>query len=321
MNVSIHELWRSARGRISPVPVRALLAVAPRLSMSKVLLLGRWLGIATYYISPKHRRRALQNLQIAFGEGKSCDERRRIAKRAFQDFAKTGLESLCFHSMPKSVLMNRVAIEGREHLDKALERGGGVIGLTAHFGNFLALHGRLGIEGYPVNAVVKALRDKAVEDLMLSMRTGVGVKTIYVRPSIHCIRSCQNALTSNELVVLLNDQPQKNGVLVDFFGAPVLAAAGPASLALATRAAVIPMFAIRGPDDMHRVVIGEPVRVVRTNDRKRDIIVNTQAFNKITEAYVSLYPELWAWNQRRWRSWGDDSTVDNSRIPAGNCEL
>jgi Kdo2-lipid IVA lauroyltransferase/acyltransferase len=149
------------------------------------------------------------------------------------------------------------------------------------------------------------MRDKGVEDILQRMRTDQGMKTIYVLPSAQCIKACNSALAANEILVLLNDQHQKNGVQVEFFGKPVLTAAGPASLALATDAAVVPMFIIRNPDDTHRLVISEQIELVRTGDRKRDVVVNTQAFTKITESYVLRYPEQWAWNQRRWRSDGE----------------
>lgn len=296
--------WRYVRGKISPALARSLIAVIPKFSRPALLALGARLGTLMYYLSRSHRRRSLDNLNIVFGASKTFNEKKTLAQTAFQNFAKSGIEMAMYHSLPGSVLREHVVIEGKEHLDRALERGMGVIGLTAHFGNFILLHGRLGVEGYAINTVVKALRDTGVEEILQRMRSGQGIKTIYVSPMAQCVRACNAALASNEILVLLNDQPYKRGVKVDFFGVPAWTATGPASLALATDAAVVPMFIIRNPDDTHRLVISDAVPLVRTENRKQDILANTQAFTRITESYVSRYPEQWAWNQRRWRRWG-----------------
>ncbi len=305
MRLSKTQAVRYVRGKVTPVLVRSLMAVVCGMSRQAQMAFARRLGIILYYLVGNHRKRSLYNLNIVFGKTKSKQEIKDIAKAAFQDFVKTGFEMVSFECTPLEITRKLFIIEGREHLDAALARGKGVIALTAHFGNFIVLHGRLGIEGYKINCVVKAMRDKGVEDIIHKMRNGQGMNTIYVHPNARCVKACHNALASNEILVLLNDQPQKNGVEVEFFGKPVWTAPGPASLALSAEASVVPMFIIRNTDDTHRLVISEPIELIRTGDRKQDLAVNTQAFTKITESYVLRYPEQWAWNQRRWRRQGE----------------
>ncbi|MFC1461813.1 lysophospholipid acyltransferase family protein [Verrucomicrobiota bacterium] len=301
MKIHFEEIKRYIRGKLGPAPVRFLIWLIPKMSRPKLLALGRHLGMMMYYLSRAHRRRALHNLDIVFGNRKSSREKKHIAQAGFQNFTKSAIELIMFDSVPVSTLRDLIKIEGRANLDKAFEVGKGVIGLTAHFGNFFALHKRLCVEGYTINCVIKAMRDKGVEEIVHRIRTEQGMKTIYVSPTTRCVKACREALAGNEILVLLNDQAQKRGVEVEFFGAPVWTAAGPATLALTTGAAVVPMFILRNPDDSHTLMIDEAVEVVRTGDKQKDILLNTQAFTKITESYVSRYPEQWAWNQRRWR--------------------
>ncbi len=305
MRLSKTQVVRSIRGKITPVLVRALMSMISGMSRPAQMAFARRLGILVYYLVGSHRRRSLHNLNIVFGKTKSRNEIKALAKASFQDFAKTGFEMVWVDSSPREVMREFVTLEGKEHLEKALSRGKGVIALTAHFGNFIVLHGRLGIEGYKINCVVKAMRDKGVEDIIQRMRTDQDMNTIYVHPNAQCVKACHSALAANEILVLLNDQPQKNGVQVDFFGLPVWTAPGPASLALTTEAAVVPMFIIRNPDDTHSMIISEELKLIRTGDKKQDLAVNTQAFTKITESYVLRHPEQWAWNQRRWRRQGE----------------
>jgi len=61
--------------------------------------------------------------------------------------AKGAVELMFFFDKPY-ILKTKVDIQGRQNLDAALARGQGVILVSAHFGNFPLLLGRLAVEGY-----------------------------------------------------------------------------------------------------------------------------------------------------------------------------
>ncbi len=73
-------LFRAVGWFISLLPYRTLHGV------------GRVLGVMAYYLHRSFRKKTLTNLAIAYGKTKSEEERRKIAKRAFQNLMITCLE-------------------------------------------------------------------------------------------------------------------------------------------------------------------------------------------------------------------------------------
>jgi len=122
-----------------------------------------------YVFALKQKKIALDSLNIAFGREKSRQEIEKIAKDCFTYMAKSAVELMFFFDKPH-ILRQRVEIIGRQNLDKALIRGGGVILVSAHFGNFPLLLGRLAQEGYKVGGIMRPMRDAKVEKIFLEKR-------------------------------------------------------------------------------------------------------------------------------------------------------
>src|SRR5215831_14104061 len=62
-----------------------LLTLIPRRARLK---LGRWLGLALYACVPRLRRMAAANLERAFGETRSPQEKARISKASFEHLGR-----------------------------------------------------------------------------------------------------------------------------------------------------------------------------------------------------------------------------------------
>ena len=267
-------------------------------------------GLA-YCFAKKQKKIALDSLGIAFGKEKSDQEIERIAKDCFIYIAKSAVELTFFFDKPQA-LRNRVQIQGRENLDKALACGRGVILVSAHFGNFPLLLGRLALEGYKVGGIMKPMHDPRMEKIFLKKREKFGVRTIYSQPRNECVNNSINALRNNEVVFIPIDQNfGTGGVFVDFFGEKAATATGPVILAQRTKAALIPCFILRQPDDRHKIVFEAELKLEEGKDSEDVILVNIQKLTNIIESYIRKYPAEWGWIHRRWKS--KPSPVKNSR--------
>jgi Kdo2-lipid IVA lauroyltransferase/acyltransferase len=293
---------RIVRDYIGCFLLKLMLFLGVKLNHRMVIITGKFLGNVCYYISVKHRNKSINNLKKAFGDSKTIDECRQIARKSYQYFVIAFLECSMIHFYPESVRKSLVDIEGWQNLQQAVKQNKGVIGLTAHFGNFVLLPDRLIIEGYKASLVVKGMRDAKVEQVLEDLRVQHNFNTIYLRPPARCARNCLQALRDNHILILLGDQRfRKGGVVVDFFGMKAATAPGAASLALSTGAPVVPMFMIPRVNNRHMLVIEKPVELIRTGNRKKDIQANIQRFTNIIESYVRRYPQIWSWNHSRWK--------------------
>ncbi len=255
-----------------------------------------------YIFAVKQRRIALDSLSIAFGQEKSQTEIEKIAKDCFIHMAKSAVELMFLMDKP-FLLKERTYIAGKENLDKALSYGKGVILVSAHFGNFPLLLGRLAMDGYKAGGIMRPMRDARVEKIFLKKRDKFGVKTIYSQPRNECVNNTISALRNNELVFIPIDQNFGTaGVFVNFFGKKAATATGPIILAQRTKAALVPCFILRQPQDKHKIIF-EPALELKEGQGIQDtILINIQRLTDIIEDYIRKYPAEWGWIHRRWKS-------------------
>ncbi len=269
----------------------------------------RWLyGFANliaaigYRIAAKQRRIAMESLEIAFTGEKSAEEKKRIARDCVTFMAKGAVELMFLLDRP-AALRESVHIEGREILDTALARGKGVILVSAHFGNFPLMMARIGLEGYKISGIMRAMRDERVERFFFGKRSRFNIKTIYTQPRKACVEESIRVLRDNGALFIPIDQNfGTGGVFVDFFGHQAATATGPVVLARRTQAALIPCFIIRQPDDTHRIVFEPPIDIKEGASDEETIIINIQRLTDIIESYIRRYPAQWGWIHRRWKT-------------------
>lgn len=254
-----------------------------------------------YAIASKQRNIAIESLGIAFGSEKNEEERKQIARECFVCMAKSAVELMFFVDKPY-LLRKQIALSGKENLDAALSNGKGVILVSAHFGNFPLLLGRLSLDGYKVAGIMHAMRDQRMERIFLKQRNRFNVKTIYSQPRKACVDETIRSLRNNEVLFIPIDQNfGTGGVFVNFFGRKAATATGPVVLSQRTKAEVLPCFIIREKDDTHKIIFEKPLSLGEEKGEEA-VIEKTQKITGIIESYIRKYPAQWGWIHRRWKS-------------------
>lgn len=267
----------------------------------------RWLMHILLFIgftfTIKQKRLAKEGLTIAFGHEKTEKEIDQLIKKNFQTFGKSMIELSYFLTHPQWVL-DKVTIEGREHLSTAMAQGKGVIAVTAHFGNFPLLMLRCAKEGYETNCIMRPTRDEKLEKFLYEKRKESGFKTVYAIPRKKCVVESLRVLRNKELLFIPLDQNfgSSGGIHVEFFGQQAATATGPVVFALRTGAPILLTFIIRQPDDTHKIVIEPPFELEEGVDENDTIQINIARLTKIIEGYIRKYPHEWGWMHRRWKS-------------------
>ncbi len=258
---------------------------------------------AGFALTVRQKRIARETLDIAFGDSRDGDEKKEIMRRCFTNLGKGMIELIYFMAHPR-LIDGRVVFEGKEHLDDALARGKGVIGVSAHFGNFPLMLLRLARAGYDTSAIIRRTRDARVEEYFQGLRERLGLNTIYSHPRKDCVDQSLRSLRRNGFLFIPLDQNfgSGGGVFVDFFGQKAATATGPVVFALRAGAPILPVFTIRQPDDTHKIIIEPPMDLDVREDDKETIHVNTARITGLIEEYIRRYPQEWGWMHRRWKS-------------------
>jgi len=264
------------------------------------LMIGWVLGRLSYYILGKERRKALGNLDIAFEGSKSSIEKREIVKKVFENLGKSFIEVLSIPKFSRESFKRYIYCKNIDMLKGFLQDGKAVIILSAHFGNWEFLAHYLSISGLPMNVIARRVRMGGLEAFLIRIRKRSGVNILYRDASA---KEIVDLLSNRKFVGIMPDQDMDSvsGVFVDFFGKSAWTPSGAAVLNLLTGAYVVPCFIVRKTFG-HEVVIGNPIEMARTGDRRKDILENTRRYTKVIENCIRRYPEQWVWFHDRWKT-------------------
>jgi KDO2-lipid IV(A) lauroyltransferase len=184
-------------------------------------------------------------------------------------------------------------------LDRLLERGRGVVIVCMHYGNWDAGAAFAAARGYPLAVVAEGFGDPRLDELVLGTRERLGMQIIRLeRAGPSMVRT----LRRNGLLALLIDRPVPGeGVEVRFFGEPVEVPAGPARLALATGAAIVPV-AFRRLDPFGRTmeVVGDFSIVPCEEARPECVATLTQRVMDAHERFIRERPDQWYMFRELW---------------------
>ncbi|MCM8779196.1 MAG: lysophospholipid acyltransferase family protein [Candidatus Omnitrophica bacterium] len=261
-------------------------------------------GIAIlYYFFYRRERQALwHNFRIM---GIKEREIKRYARQVFCNFAKNLVDFFRFGLIDKSFLREKVKIIGLENMDMALKMGKGILGLTAHLGNWELGGVIMAQRGYPLNAVAWEHRDPRINKIFVYQRQRKGIKVI---PLGIALRRCFEALRNNEIVAMLGDRDfsaRGNKTEVIFLGRPFRVPRGPATLSLRTGSVIVPGFTIRENDESFCLYFEKPIFYLPTGNYEKDVEELTQRIMKVIEKYVKKYPEQWFMFREFWEQQQD----------------
>lgn len=224
----------------------------------------------------------------------------RAARYSFRNYLKYLVDFMRFPRLTSQEVRERVLYDEWHHLDRALERGKGVILVTAHFGNWDLGAAAVAARGYKLNVIAESFRYRPLNDEIQGARAKLGMNVI---PLERAGTSMIRALRRNELLALLIDRPAPdNGVTVPFFGEPVCVPAGPARLALRTGAKVIPVVLARAKGFSDRVlgILDPTIDFEPTGDEARDIASLTSRIMASLERMMARHPDQWYMFRRLW---------------------
>ena len=260
---------------------------------------GSFLGAIAYLILNKERKKAIENLSTAFSKEMTTHEIKRLCRESFQNLGINLIELLRFPKLNRENIDEFVTIIGRDRIDTALKNGKVAIMLTAHLGNWELMAAYVALKDYPTNVVARPIYYEGYNETLVRLRESKGIKVIYRDD----VKLMLQSLKNNELLGILADQDtvKVDGLFVKFFDELAYTPTGPVALAMKTGAPLIPCFIIR-ENGRHKIFVEEPLPVMTTGDKDKDLLINTEMYSKTIERWVRKYPSQWVWMHQRWKT-------------------
>ena len=260
-----------------------------------ILALGRLLGRTYRRLSPKRQKIAATNLVLCFPDS-SEEWRNQLLLNSFDSIGMSLFETaLCWWGSAQKV-KHLGHITGLEHLNQAVNKGKGVLLLSAHFlvpevgGRFLA-------ERITFDAMYRRSSNLLMDQIILAQRK----KRLGNLISTKDVRTAIRGLKKGKILWYATDQnsARMESVFVDFFGIKASSSTATARLAKITGAAVVPFLTVRRKDGTGYDSILQPAL---KNYPTGDVLEDTQRINDMVEAWVREYPTQYLWTHRRFRT-------------------
>ena len=247
-------------------------------------------------VYPRPKRLIRKNLSRVLGAPQGSWRVRRATSAMLRHFAFYWADLFRFAQLPASAAQAIFDDDGSVGaLTEAMAAGKGVILLTGHLGNWELGGVVLGREQLPLSVVYVKDKFEGAENYRSFLRQQGDIEEIAIEPnaswsSLPVLR----ALRAGRVVAMQGDRDfDDRGIAAPFFGERVRFPRGPFLVALLTGAPIIPSFITYTPS--YRLVgrFGEPIHVVPTGDRERDLDTAIQRWAAILEDEVRRHPTQW----------------------------
>lgn len=256
-------------------------------------LFAGFLGNLVYTLVGSARRVALTNLTLAFGESKSPEEKKNIAKVSLRSVVMTAVEMIQTSRRSGAWILERTKAHGFERVLNALQKGRGVVVCAAHYSNWEWIALWAAQMGVKVNAVVRLLDNPLVDRDVEELRLSKGVRII---PRKEAPREGIRSLERGEVLALMVDQNAAvGGVFVPFFGHLASTMRGAAFFSQKLGSPVICVHSQRKGNGRHDIFFSEELPM--SGEETGDLTLIQAYFENV----IRERPEEYFWVHPRWK--------------------
>jgi KDO2-lipid IV(A) lauroyltransferase len=247
------------------------------------------------------RAGTLSNAAHILGESSSQQDRIKFAQRVIEHFILFCHDvGQAMRMTPEQLAARVERIEGHENYAAARAMRRGAIVLTAHMGSFEVGMAQLRRQDARIHVVFRRDAFGRFETMRSALRAKLGVIEAPVDDGWTIWMRLRDALFADEVVAVQGDRvmPGQKGERVKVLGSDMMLPAGPAKLALATGAPIVPVFSVRERSGKTRLCVepaivierGEPGGVDRAMREIADVIGK----------YVRAHGDQWLLLQPAW---------------------
>lgn len=271
--------------------MHGLIHLIGRLPLRYLQSVGAFLGLLTYWFSPKDKALILENLSYAHKLYNLQVSPKEVAKSA----GKMLTDSLWIWQHPQEALQKTELIHW-DVVENAMAEGKGLLMLTPHLGAFEMIP-RVLAEHFPATIIYKPAKQTWLNDLIEKGRAHPRMN--FVPANMQGVRQIARALVRGEAVGILPDQVPGNGegVWAPFFGKPAYTAVLPAKIALKNNIPTIVFSAIRQPHGSGWSVVAQRM----TEPFQSDPVAAATQLNHFLEQVIIQNPEQYLWMYKRYK--------------------
>lgn len=308
--------------------VEWLVYAAVRVAVTALQWTPLWLGYrlaaaiawVAYKVDKRHRKVALENLKIAFGDTMDDAERDRVVRATYRHFISMIIE-IAHIPYRLSLTTWRQVIRfdpERDVLRQMLEKKP-VLLVTGHYGNWEMAGYLFGVYNFSPYSIYRKLDNPYLDRWLRQFREHTGQRMI---PKKGGFEQMEAVLAQGGILCTVGDQDAgPKGLFVDFFGRPASTHKAMALMAIQHRAMVVVGAArrINGRFE-YEVDIADVVKPEDLPAGPDGVEVLTRRMMAGLEAIIRKDPTQYLWLHRRWKHAPPEPKRRKNRRDAGGAE-
>ncbi len=290
--------WKSFRHRLEQRGVELLARWIPRLSRRRSLRLANGLGALAYLVDGRGRGVALGNLECAFGERLTREQRVEVARASYRNFLRTMLDLFWAQNLSPANWQEWMPVEGFEELRGRLDREQrGTIFMCVHQGNWEWASLACGYLGFGNVVVAENFKNPLLTETFSRLRQHSGQTIIPQENSLLRMLKIVKRRGATGMLIDLSLRPTQAATVIEGWGLKMCVPLLHAVLAQRANALLVPVETQPQPDGTCRV-IAHPGVEIREGATLQEIA--QQCWDALTPA-LRRQPELWLWPYKHFR--------------------
>lgn len=317
------QAWRDAGGGRAALAhfaiyaaVRCWAALMNCFPIEANLRTARMMGRIWWRTRAQNRERALEHIRLALGDRYDETKLRELARRSFEHFTQVYLvEAMMMPKILNEWSWNQVV--AFEQIDAGLRlllRRGGVILITAHFGNYELLGYTLAKLGFPLTVIMRPLDNPLLNAFVVRTRAASGLELV---DKAGAAARSQEVLRAGGTLCFISDQDAgRKGVFSDFFGRKASWYKSIALLAMQHRVPLAVGCAARaGAGFQYRIELERVIQPGEWDAVENPVQWITDQYSAALERIIRRRPEQYLWIHRRWKSRPRDELAEGATLP------
>ncbi|HRC97093.1 MAG TPA: hypothetical protein PLZ30_02950 [Deltaproteobacteria bacterium] len=281
-------------GRVRYVLIKGGIALINALPYPLAVSLGRCIGLLGWLADPFHRRAAEIQLRHCLGDR----YRPSIVPRVFMHHGDILVDTIKYAYMDDEEIKERIIIEGKENLDKALSSKKGIMMITGHLGNWEVMAHLPRLLGIQFCVMADVRNDPGIEAVVDDLRSRSGATIL--PPKGKALMLIRELKKGNIIGVIVDQRGKRSDMLFcDFFGLPAPTNPAPAFIAIKGDAVILPVSSMK-ENGRYCMAFHSP-REASSFGSGKTAIASLSAFMQTwLESMVKKSPEQWFWLHCRW---------------------
>jgi KDO2-lipid IV(A) lauroyltransferase len=293
----VRSRWKKIRYRLEWLGLTAATKLIPLLSRRACYRFALALGALMSILDRHGRSVALSNLEVAFGDKFSPNERKRIARESFQNFSRAMIDLLWSPRLTRENFSNYIELENFEELVRAAGPDRSVMVACYHYSNFEWLSLACAYLDFAGTIISQEFKNSLLDPIFKKIRQQSGHELIRRERGIVRLYKVLRRKGRTALLVDLTVRPAQGAVAIDCFGLKTSVTSAHAWLHKHTGVPIVPAHCEPLPDGRYRLVFHPKIDNAQSmSDRE----IAQMCWNSF-EPFVRKNPAPWLWMYKHWR--------------------